>query len=350
MALAESAIKYKYIRPTMSEDNILRITKGRHPLQELCVPTYIENDGFLVGGKSDEGDGDRSRRGNTETIQTEGPSMILLTGPNYSGKSVYLKQTALIVYMAHVGCFVPAEHAVIGITDRILTRIQTRESVSKVSPLALFLPAVTDISQVQSAFMIDLQQIALSLRLATRRSLLLIDEFGKGTDSSDGAGLACAVFEHLLTLPDHLRPKVVAATHYHEIFERGFLAENQHRNLWCGHMRIILNSDSDRIEGQITYLYKLEKGRSHSSFGTMCAGLNGIDQAIVDRADDLILLAARGEDLVAACMLLTREEKEELQVAERVARAFLEEIGEEVETAVIRERLRELLIGVEERM
>ena len=94
--------------------------------------------------------------------------MLMMTGPNYSGKSVYLKQVALIVYMAHVGCFVPAEHAIIGLTDKILTRIATRESVSR----------------FQSAFMIDLQQIALAMTLAARRSLVVIDEFGKGTEWS----------------------------------------------------------------------------------------------------------------------------------------------------------------------
>lgn len=94
--------------------------------------------------------------------------MLMMSGPNYSGKSVYLKQIALIVYMAHVGCFVPADNATIGLTDKILTRIATRESVSK----------------FQSAFMIDLQQVALAMNLATHRSLVIIDEFGKGTESS----------------------------------------------------------------------------------------------------------------------------------------------------------------------
>ena len=97
----------------------------------------------------------------------EYPSTLILTGPNYSGKSIYLKQVAIIVYMAHIGCFVPADAAVIGLTDKILTRIATRETVSK----------------MQSAFMIDLQQAALAMKLATRRSLVVIDEFGKGTDS-----------------------------------------------------------------------------------------------------------------------------------------------------------------------
>ena len=96
------------------------------------------------------------------------PSTLIMTGPNYSGKSVYLKQVALIVYMAHVGCFVPADMAVIGLTDKILTRITTRETVSK----------------FQSAFMIDLQQVTFAMNLATNRSLVVIDEFGKGTGSS----------------------------------------------------------------------------------------------------------------------------------------------------------------------
>lgn len=96
------------------------------------------------------------------------PSTLLLTGPNYSGKSVYLKQVAIIVYMAHIGCFVPAAAATIGLTDKILTRITTRETVSK----------------MHSAFMIDLQQVALAVTLATRKSLVIIDEFGKGTEST----------------------------------------------------------------------------------------------------------------------------------------------------------------------
>lgn len=124
--------------------------------------------------------------------------MLVLTGPNYSGKSVYLKQVALIVFMAHIGSFVPADSARVGLTDKILSSVTTRETVSR----------------IQSAFMIDLQQISLSLSLATRRSLLIIDEFGKGTDSSDGAGLTCAVLEYLLSLGAEC-PKIVAATHFH---------------------------------------------------------------------------------------------------------------------------------------
>lgn len=136
------------------------------------MPTYIANDAFLVGGK---GNGHQERSQTLEqgdfssrtSSDVDGPSMILLTGPNYSGKSVYQKQIALTVYMAHIGSFVPADAAVIGLTDKILTRIATRETVSK----------------TQSAFMIDVQQIAFALKQATCRSLVVIDEFGKGTDS-----------------------------------------------------------------------------------------------------------------------------------------------------------------------
>ena len=153
----------------------------RHPLQELTVAAYVPNDICLVGGSGSlnsieprrlQASNGQETKGNSWTAAyseaIEGCSMLIMTGPNYSGKSVYLKQVALIVYMAHVGCFVPADFATIGLTDRILTRISTRETVSR----------------FQSAFMIDLQQVALAMALTTHRSLVVIDEFGKGTDSS----------------------------------------------------------------------------------------------------------------------------------------------------------------------
>ena len=134
------------------------------------MPSYIPNDAIIVGGagSGETTQEENSSQTNRNSLDPDGPSLFIMTGPNYSGKSIYLKQVALIVYLAHVGCFVPAEQATIGLTDKILTRISTRETVSR----------------TQSAFMIDLQQISTAVRLATRRSLLVIDEFGKGTNAS----------------------------------------------------------------------------------------------------------------------------------------------------------------------
>lgn len=161
-----------------------KLSRGSHPLQELTIPSYVPNDTFLLGGSGSK----VSTQGFEDHVEppatippisaildcNEAPSILLVTGPNYSGKSIYLKQVALIVYLAHVGCFVPAEVATIGLTDQILTRIATRETVSK----------------FQSAFMIDLQQVTRAMSLATNRSLVIIDEFGKGTESC-GTYISC---------------------------------------------------------------------------------------------------------------------------------------------------------------
>ncbi|KAJ8114028.1 hypothetical protein OPT61_g3993 [Boeremia exigua] len=289
LALAQGAKMYNLVRPRMTLENCIQIEKGRHILQEQTVPAFVPNDTLIVGGAGDvvAADQQRGSSRSSSAIDEDGPSMLVLTGPNYSGKSVYLKQVALIVFMAHVGSFVPAESARIGLTDKILSRVTTRETVSR----------------AQSAFMIDLQQISLALNLATHRSLLIIDEFGKGTDSSDGAGLACAVMEHLLSLGNE-RPKVIGATHFHEIFEMGLLKPRS--ALSFGHLEVKVDPEKSQVDDQIT-----------------CAAMNGVPGEIIRRAEDLILLSMRGEDLVAACCQLPDDEADELEEAERIARDFL---------------------------
>lgn len=158
------------------------------------------------------------------------------------------RQVALNVYLAQVGSFVPAEKAEIGVADKILVKMNSQESVSK----------------IQSTFMNDLQQISFDLKQVTGRSLLLIDEFGKGTNESDGIGLACGILEHLLSLED--APKVITATHFHEIFQNGFLQPR--RRLQLGHMEVRISGKARQVEDQITYLYNFRPGRCSKSFGT----------------------------------------------------------------------------------
>lgn len=153
-----------------------RLIFDRHPLQELTVPSYVVNDTFIVGGQgtsnhiTEAGNAERTTAGSSPASYAaqDRPSMLVMTGPNYSGKSVHLKHVALTVYMAHIGCFVPADVATIGLTDKILTRIATKETITR----------------AQSAFMTDLQQVNKALNLATHRSLVIVDEFGRGTDSN----------------------------------------------------------------------------------------------------------------------------------------------------------------------
>lgn len=352
LALAHGAHHHNLVRPRMTEENTLDIQNGRHLLQEMIVPSFVSNDAFLVGGHgpADDGTDDHGEWGHTSALSspepggtgtesdTGGPSMLLLTGPNYSGKSVYLKSVAQTVYLAHVGSFVPCTSAVVGLTDALLTRIRTCETVSR----------------PHSAFMIDLQQVAMMLKTATRRSLVVIDEFGKGTDASDGAGLAAGVLQHLLDRGVEA-PKVLAATHFHEIFEVGYLAPQ--RGLAFVHMEVRVDrrnhgstgDSSDEYSAaaaaaaaadhhdhpdhhhhhhhlgtEVTYLYNLLPGRSSESFGTQCAAMNGVPAVVVERASQLSRLALKGEDLVSVCAGVGREEEKELASAERVARRFLE--------------------------
>jgi len=289
----------------MTSANILHIRGGRHPLQELVTASFIANDCFMSAGNGNSIHKGEDVLPEAADNTSESPSTIILTGPNHSGKSVYLKQIAIIVYLAHIGCFVPAEHATIGITDRILTRIATRESVAR----------------SESAFAIDLRQVAFAMNFATRQSLIIIDEFGKGTNSHDGAGLMKATIDHFVGLGPE-RPKLLAATHFHELLD-DFLVESA--ELAFFHMDVHIDLDASSMEDQVTYLYQLLPGRSISSFGSRCAAMNGVDQAIIDRAESIILQMVRHEDLEVSCSKLSEEETEKLSAAEAFARAFLEE-------------------------
>ncbi|KAF6792026.1 DNA mismatch repair protein [Colletotrichum sojae] len=297
VSLARGARKYQWTQPTMTTDNVLSIIGGRHPLQELAVPTFIANDCRLEGSPGEDQDTDSSESTNN------GVRTLVITGPNHSGKSVYVKQIALIVYLAHLGSFVPASRAVIGITDQILTRIATRESVSRSA----------------SAFGIDLKQVAFLLRRATHRSLVVIDEFGKGTAAGDGSGLMAGLIDHFETTGLQT-PKVLITTHAHELFESGFFRHSP--SLLIGHMRVRLNMSASK-QDQLVFLYELTPGKTTTSFGCRCAALNGVEDVVVERAEAIALLLARNEDLRAACARVGEEDEGRLEEAEAVARMFL---------------------------
>ncbi|POS79862.1 DNA mismatch repair protein MSH5 [Diaporthe helianthi] len=322
LALALGADKYKLTAPQLTSTNIIQIQGGRHPLQELVVPSFIPNDTLLLGGS---GDGTADEMIVSDAMG-EVPSVLVMTGPNHSGKSIYLKQIALIVYLAHIGSYVPAEQACIGLTDRILTRIATRESVSR----------------NESAFAIDLKQAAFSINFATRRSLILIDEFGKGTNVMDGAGLVSALLEHFLGL-DEAAPRVLAATHFHEIFENKLLPDTP--KLSFAHMDVRVDLEADSVDDQVTFLFRLVPRRSASSFGSRCAALNGVDSTVVERSEALVLLLARGEDLRAACARLSDRETETLEEAEHVSREFLKMDPDDRGKDSVRDRLWDLVSG-----
>lgn len=296
LALATGAEKYGWKAPRMVNESSIHIEDGRHPLQELVVPAFVPNSCHLATGGA----------GDLEDNGRQYPQALVLTGPNHSGKSVYLKQTAIIIYLAHIGSFVPASQATIGLTDRILTRISTRESMSG----------------AESAFAIDLKQITLATRCCTGRSLVLVDEFGKGTNTDDGAALLAATLDHFLSLGQSA-PRLLVATHFHELFEGGYL--EHHRGLCLAHMDVRISWDIAQMEDQVTYLFKLALGHSISSFGNRCAALNGVPTSVVERAEAIGLLLARNEDIGAICTRLSEAEEQRLEQAEVTARRFLSE-------------------------
>lgn len=333
LSFAESSQLYGYRRPQMVEDNIIDIHLGRHPLQEQLIDTFVPNDARLAGGAG---------VGAAFQVPDDGAeanwnSVLLCTGANACGKSVYLKQIAMIQYMAQIGCFVPAESATLGIVDKIFTRISTQESVSR----------------VQSAFMIDLNQVSLALRNCTARSLILLDEFGKGTLSTDGAGLFCAVLQHLLARGADC-PKVLAATHFHDIFRVGLL-DPHHAPIAFRHMQIMftasdgsllqehgsdssadtdVNVDIDATEDhggvrrvgageKITYLYRVAEGLSLDSHAAKCAEIFGVPSRLMRRAQYVSHLLSTHELGRLLDEGMTEKECLDLEAAEAVCRRFL---------------------------
>ncbi|MFI3268314.1 MAG: DNA mismatch repair protein MutS [Rikenellaceae bacterium] len=235
----------KYCRPQMSDDNILDIKNGRHAVIESLMKvgeSYIPNDVYL----------DNSEQ-----------QIIIITGPNMSGKSALLRQTALIVLMAQMGCFVPADSAKIGIVDKVFTRVGASDNIS----------------QGESTFMVEMLETANILNNATEKSLVLLDEIGRGTSTYDGISIAWAIVEYLHQNAKS-KAKTLFATHYHEL--------NDMESIYCGVKNY--NVQVKEQNNRIIFLRKLVRGGTEHSFGIHVARMAAMPKSVVERASEILVL------------------------------------------------------------
>ncbi|KAH8548946.1 muts domain V-domain-containing protein [Umbelopsis sp. PMI_123] len=320
-----------------NENALLRVSAAtadldRHPLEELLMGTFIQNDTFLGYSES-----------NTPSVQSrywpceqnaghnsgaEVNIVMLLSAPNQSGKSVYLQQVTLIVYLAHIGSFIPASSAKIGLTDMIVTRMQTLETVSK----------------AKSAFQIDLQEILFCLQYATSRSLILLDEFGK-VGSCDGAALLCAILEHFIKKQNGC-PKVLAATHFHELIEGGILSSSLTIAYYT--MDIIYEeqlldqyTSIEEIGKQgPTFLYRVVPGRRPGrSFAIWCAKNAMVPQRTLSRATEILSILLKQGFLPQE---MTAFQKREIEYSENMIRTLVTTDTRETSAEELRQFLHSL--------
>ena len=258
-ALAESAVRYEFARPRINSGDLLKVEEGRHPAVEKFLPagTFVPND-LEIGNSS--------------------ARIIILTGPNMSGKSVYLRQAAVAVIMAQMGSFVPARAAEIGITDRIMTRIGAQDRMAR----------------GESTFMVEMRETSAIMRLATPRSLILLDEVGRGTSTFDGISIAWAVVEHLYK-PEG-GPKVLFATHYFELTE---LAEKFDGIKNCN---IAVKEWTNALgKTEVVFLHKIGQGPADKSYGIHVAQLAGLPESAIARAREILhILETKGNIQVAS--------------------------------------------------
>ena len=241
-SFAVIALENDYVRPVLNDSRTLEVSEGRHPVIEKQLPvgeSYVPNDMIL---------------------DTEDQQIIILTGPNMSGKSALLRQTALIVLMAQTGCFVPAKAANIGMVDKIFTRVGASDNISL----------------GESTFMVEMNETASILNNLSDRSLVLLDEIGRGTSTYDGISIAWAMVEYLHE--NKLRAKTLFATHYHELNEM----ENSFSRIKNYNVSI------KELNNKVIFLRKLKKGGSEHSFGIHVARMAGMPRSLVTRADEIL--------------------------------------------------------------
>ena len=243
LGFAQVAEENQYVRPQIDATDVLDIKQGRHPVIEMQLPlgeTYVPNDIYL---------------------DTEKQQVMMITGPNMAGKSALLRQTALIVLLAQIGCFVPAERAKIGLVDKIFTRVGASDNISL----------------GESTFMVEMTEAANILNNVTNRSLVLFDELGRGTSTYDGISIAWAIVEYLHEQP-RARARTLFATHYHELNEMEKHFPRIHN----------YNVSVKEADGKVIFMRKLERGGSEHSFGIHVAEIAGMPRSIVKRANVIL--------------------------------------------------------------
>lgn len=242
LCFAQNAIQYKYCRPLVDDAPLINIKNGRHPVIEQSLPpgeSYIANDIFL---------------------DKDGQQVIILTGPNMSGKSALLRQTALITLMAHTGSYVPADNAAIGLTDKIFTRVGASDNLSG----------------GESTFMVEMNETASIVNNISSRSLVILDEIGRGTSTYDGISIAWSIVEYIYNHPQ--KPKTLFATHYHELNE----LESKLPGVKNYHIT------HKETGNKVIFLRKLAPGGSRHSFGIQVARMAGMPGALTDRANEIL--------------------------------------------------------------
>jgi DNA mismatch repair protein MutS len=243
LGFAKVALAYGYTRPLLVDSDVLDIKDGRHPVIERQLSAdkqYIANDVYL---------------------DSKSQQVIIITGPNMAGKSALLRQTALIVLLAQIGCFVPASSAKIGIVDKIFTRVG----------------ATDNISQGESTFMVEMLEAASILNNLSSRSLVLLDEIGRGTSTYDGISIAWSMVEYIHEHPQ-AKAKTLFATHYHELNEMES-AFDRIKNF---------NVSVKEVDGKVHFLRKLVKGGTEHSFGIHVAQMAGMPRSVVERASEIL--------------------------------------------------------------
>jgi len=254
--LAEVAVRQGYCRPTIVEGREITIIDGRHPVVEKSLPVgfFVPNSAYLGWEESTSSSAEK-----TKTQNHQRPDLIILTGPNASGKSCYLRQVGLIQIMAQTGSFVPATSATLGICDRIFTRVG----------------AVDDLATGQSTFMVEMNETANILNHATSKSLVLLDEIGRGTATFDGLSIAWAVAEYLSL---EIQARTIFATHYHELNELASILEN------VANYQVTVKELPD----EIIFLHQVQPGGADKSYGIEAGRLAGLPPAVIQRAKQVM--------------------------------------------------------------